>query len=380
MRTLLASICVVLSTFAVGADSTPPDPAALGPYPVGVTTTLAVDASRQDDYIGGPRSLLTEIWYPAVDEAAGKEPARLVEYHLGATDPTIPMLMKMAFGTDLAKADAEYKGVAVRDAGVRDGNFPLVVFSHGNGGMRSQNAFWCEHVASHGYIVVAPDHSGNSLMTLLDGKVVAYNQEGREQAAKDRPLDVSFLIDWMTRLNAGGDSRFHDSVDLEHVAVAGHSFGAFTAAMVAETDERVDAIIPMAGVSREWGPHDTPVLMFLAVEDDTIGAEGNQRMLEYFESATGPKYLVTVPDAGHYSFTEMYRFNPTFGDGVGEGTRITNEEPVKYVTMAQIFPVLNAYSTAFLGKFLKGQDAYDAYLDDNHAPDIIEYTGGAPGN
>lgn len=380
MRTWLALTCLTCIVLAPAAQAAPPNPEALGPYPVGVTTTLTVDPARQDDYIGGPRSLLTEIWYPAVDDAASQPPARLIEYHLGATNPMIPALIQMAFGADLMKADADFKGIAVRDARVRDGKFPLVIFSHGNGGMRSQNAFWCEHIASHGYIVVAPDHSGNCLMTLLDGKVTPYNQQGREQSAKDRPLDISFLIDWMTRLDAGGDSRFHGKLDLDHVAVAGHSFGAYTAAMVAEADDRVDAIIPMAGVSLEWGPHDTPLLMFLAVEDDTIGADGNKRMKEYYESAAGPKYLVTVPDAGHYSFTEMYRFNPNFGDGVGTGTRITKEEPVTYVTMDQIFPVLNAYSTAFLGKFLRGEDAYDAYLAENHAPDIIavEHADPAP--
>ena len=350
------------------------DPSALGPYPVGVTTTLAVDPSRQDDYIGGARALLTEIWYPATDDTIGKTPGRLLDYYLGATDPAIPMLIKMAFGADLAKADAAFKANAVRDAHVREGTFPLIVFSHGNGGMRSQNVFWCEHLASHGYIVVAPDHSGNCLMTLLDGTVKPYNDAGREQAAKDRPLDVTFLIDWMTRLNAGGDSRFLAKVDLEHVAVAGHSFGGYTAAMVAQSDDRVDAIVPMAGVSLEWGPHHTPVLMFLAGEDDTIGLEGNTRMRAYFDEATGPKYLVDVPDAGHYSFTEMYRYNPAFGDGVGEGTRVTNQEPLHYVTMERIFPVLNAYSTAFLGKFLKGLDGYDDYLDTNHAPDSVEFT------
>ncbi|GAC1658462.1 MAG: hypothetical protein NVS9B15_20210 [Acidobacteriaceae bacterium] len=39
------------------------------------------------------------------------------------------------------------------------GPFPLIVFSHSTGGGRRQSTFLCEHLASHGYVVAALDHS-----------------------------------------------------------------------------------------------------------------------------------------------------------------------------------------------------------------------------
>ena len=41
-----------------------------------------------------------------------------------------------------------------RDVAVADGRFPLVLFSHGNGGIRFQSFFFAAHLASHGYVVV----------------------------------------------------------------------------------------------------------------------------------------------------------------------------------------------------------------------------------
>src|SRR5262249_56282777 len=52
---------------------------------------------------------------------------------------------------------------AVRDAGPRPGSYPLVMFSHGFGGHRRQSTFLCTHLASHGYVVAACDHTGNTL-------------------------------------------------------------------------------------------------------------------------------------------------------------------------------------------------------------------------
>ena len=45
------------------------DPMQAGPFPVGVTTTVLIDHSRKDAATNEDRTLVTEIWYPATDEA-----------------------------------------------------------------------------------------------------------------------------------------------------------------------------------------------------------------------------------------------------------------------------------------------------------------------
>ena len=371
IRTAFYIACALTAmTLAASAAEPLHDPAEPGPFPVGVTTTQVVDPSRTDPATNGPRTLMTEIWYPATDDARDLPKSRLMDFCLKGENPPIAILMKMAFNSDLEAVDKTFRNIAVRDARVRDGKYPLVLFSHGNGGFRFQNAFWCEHLASHGYIVVAPDHTGNSLITGTLDKAVAFqdNPEAREQAAKDRPKDLSFLIDTMDQMNKGADSRFIGKIDLDHIGVAGHSFGGYTSTAVADQDPRVHAIAPMAAVARERVNYDCPVMLLIATEDDTIGLDGNARMRTYYDESKGPKYLVEFLNAGHYSFTEMYQFNPEFGDGVGTGKRITNDEPITYITMDTAFGLTNAYTTAFFGMYLKGQTDYAAYMTANHDP------------
>jgi dienelactone hydrolase len=362
--TLIAAFAVLCSSLALAQDSAP-DPEKPGPYPVGVTTMQFVDHSRVDVVTKKDRSLLTEIWYPATDDSKGLPKNRLLDFFNKGTDSNLPILFQLAFKVDLNAIDATFKNFAVRDARIRDGKFPLILFSHGNGGMRSQGVFLCEHLASHGYIVAAPDHTANSAVTFVDGELVAMNPEIREQAATDRPLDIRFLIDAFDKLNKGADSRFLGRVDMDKIGVSGHSFGGYTSTWVADIEPRVDAIVPLAGCAKERVNYTMPVMVMVGTEDDTIKLEGNDRLRKYYDESKGPHYLVEFKNGGHYSFTEMYQFKPDFGDGVGEGVRLTDGQPVKYVTMDVAFPIINGYTTAFLGKYVKGVAGYEGYLGAN---------------
>jgi len=357
---LLSSICL--------SETGLPDPEKPGPYPVGVTTMLFEDYSRIDEKTGRPRPLLTEIWYPATEDAKNLPKNRLTDFYLKGTKPGIFTLIKQATEVDLIQVDQSFKNISVRDARIEDGRFPLILFSHGNGGFRMQSAFWCEHMASHGYVVMSPDHTRNCSLTVVDGKVILYDKEGRERSAIDRPKDLSFLIDAMERMHHGADSRFLGKIDLDHIGVAGHSFGGYTAAKMADEDHRIDAIAPMAAVGHERTNFHCPAMILIATEDSTIKTEGNHRLRQYYEESLGPCYLVEFLNAGHYSFTEMFQFNPHFGDGVGTGKRITNGEDIIYMPVEEAFRLTNGYTAAFFGKYLKGMNEYDRYLDVNHLP------------
>lgn len=369
---ILLLLCASVSA-PLAQETTPPDPEKPGPYPVGVTTMLFVDHSRTDPATNGPRSLMTEIWYPATDETSTLPKNRFLDFFVKNKVPEFAILLQLAFGADVAQADARFQNMAVRDARVRDGVFPLLLFSHGNGGLRMQGAFWCEHMASHGYIVMAPDHTGNCALTFIDGKMIVFQDtdEGRKQSSADRPKDISFLIDAMDRMNKGGDSRFLGRVDLAHIGMAGHSFGGYTGTMIANQEPRVGAVVLMAGAALERTNYETPVMLLIASEDDTLGAEKVAHLRRYYEESKGPHYSVEFKNAGHYSFTEMYQLKPDFGDGVGQGKRITNGEPITYLPMEKAYPLVNAYTTAFLGKYIKGATGYDAYLAANRNPDEL---------
>lgn len=353
----------------------PADPTKLGPFPVGVTTVVLVDHSRQDDATNGPRTIPTEIWYPATDDAKDLPKNKLSDFLFSGQVPSLLLAVKTGFKVKIEDIDARYKNIAVRDARVREGKFPLVVFSHGNGGMRFQSTFWCDYIASHGYIVASCDHTGNSAATVVNNKIVIHNSKSREKHAADRPKDVSYVIDIMLRYNKGEDSRFAGKIDPKQIAVAGHSFGGYTAGAVINSDKRVKAIVPMTPVFGPGVNENVPMLLFQAAEDATIGNEGNTRAKKYFDEAKSDKYFVLIKDAGHFSFSDMGQFRPDFGDGIGKGKRVTKpDSEINYLDLDKVFEITNSYSTAFLGVYLKGEDSYRAYIEKNEFPAEIDFS------
>src|ERR1043166_3973397 len=76
---------------------------------------------------------------------------------------------------------------------------PLILFSHHSGGSRRASSFLTTHLASHGYVVAAMDHSEVVAPELLRKK-----NEPPEQTAKrgegwiaSRVPDLQFLLDYM---------------------------------------------------------------------------------------------------------------------------------------------------------------------------------------
>lgn len=349
------------------------DPLQMGPYPVGVTTTVFVDHRRTDAVTKEARTLVTEIWYPAADEARQLPKNKFTDFIPGGLTPQFESFLKLAYKMSAAEVDALFWNQAVRDARVRAGKFPLVVFSHGNGGTRHQNTFWCDYLASHGYVIVSADHTANARVTIIKGKPVLYQVEQRQNSAVDRPQDMSFLLDQMILWNGGADSRFSGKLHLDKITAAGMSFGAMTAIIVADRDPRFKAVLAMSGAPAEHTNLTVPTLLMLGAEDMTIKAEGNARIRANHAQHTGASYLLEMNNGGHYSFTDMFKINKNFGDGVGSGKRLATGAPITYTSMEKTYQIINAYSVAFLGAYVKGEREYLPFLQKNHWPDELRW-------
>ena len=208
------------TTEAQLAEFTPLGP---GPYDVGVQT-ITVDA-------GTERPLTVDVWFP-IDDA-------------GAAPPHQYTLIPGAFDTSDLAVVADPSTIA------DDGPFPLVVYSHGSGGLRYIASNYTETIASHGYIVASADHTGNTalddlLCTRTEGAVSAIN----------RVADVRAVVDEMLSPQNEFTAAFASSIDPTSIAVTGHSVGGFTTFAVASgyenelgsfaADERIGAIIPIS--------------------------------------------------------------------------------------------------------------------------------------
>ncbi|MHC5610074.1 MAG: alpha/beta hydrolase [Nostoc sp.] len=96
----------------------------------------------------------------------------------------------------------------------------IIVISHGLGSDRTSFAYLAEHLASYGFVVAVPEHPGSDarqLQALLAGTA---NRVTNPRELIDRPLDIKFLLDELTRLSQS-DSTFKGRLNLEQVGVVG---------------------------------------------------------------------------------------------------------------------------------------------------------------
>ncbi len=284
--TLLVLVALLLTTAAASDDAAllaggplaPPDE--LGPFAVGRTTFVVVDSSR------AARTLTVDAWYPVdADDAVG------VPF-------SVYDLLFAGLPSEVA-LDAPPVSTA--------GPFPLVAFSHGNNGIRFQSFFVTETLASHGFVVLAPDHAGNTAVDLIF--------PGTPFETRDRPLDISFVITRMLERNADPGDPFFETVDGTRIGVMGHSFGGFTTLAMASgfqdvpPDPRVRVLVPISPAAggltdEQLASIERPEMVIGGTADVTVPLDpSNVRAFEL--PAARPRYRVDVVDAGHNSFTNI---------------------------------------------------------------------------
>ena len=268
------------------------DPFSRGATPVGVRSLELVDEAR------GGRRLPLELWYPAAAQHRGQDLADATRDRF-AIAPGIP-------------EDAQQ---AVRDAEPARGRFPLLAYFHGATGHRRDAHPLCTHLASHGYLVVSPDFTGNTmgdmLADLAAGGAGTPRLAPMEQSAADRPLDARFVID---RVLAGTDPALAALVDRERVGACGISFGGWTTLALNSIDARPRASFPIVPA---WGkgPVKTESLQALVRLDDwgrpvptfVLAAERDALILlaglrELHQELRAPKRLAVLKNAGHLHF------------------------------------------------------------------------------
>jgi predicted dienelactone hydrolase len=108
---------------------------------------------------------------------------------------------------------------------------PLIVFSHGLGSIRTDLRYLAEHLASYGYPVAALEHPGSNeahTNAAIAGKGIILEA----QEFLDRPKDITFLLDELTKLNQT-DSSLRGKLAVDKVMMVGYSFGGATALSLA---------------------------------------------------------------------------------------------------------------------------------------------------
>ena len=249
---------------------------------------------------------------------------------------------------------------------------PVMVFSHGNSGIRYQTFSVMEFLATHGWIVVAPDHVDN---TFLD-----FDMDLWPRIAMRRPHDIADAYDWLATEVAAPASDLYGCADpAAGYAVMGHSFGGFTTYAVAGASYDMDALAavcaadpvegcdavdqwfadhpgesvsdrsdPRAWAAVSWAPawHDyfsdmtaiTVPILVVGADRDTLTTWDHDVQPSYAALTAVPRYLGGLENAGHYSFTDFCDLLPASGNnGCEEDFRPPGEVLVTLRTLSLAF-------------------------------------------
>ena len=253
------------------------------------------------------------------------------------------------------------------------GPFPVIIFSHGLGGSREGYEYLGRYWAAHGYVSVHLQHPGSDAAVWQDKPVTELKSALRQSAAKlanatNRPLDVSFAIDRLKKLNQE-NSPLKNKLDLAHLGVAGHSFGAFTTlAVVGQVfvapgdqeisygDPRVQAAIAMSApvparkelFNRAFDKIKIPVLHMTGTEDFSPIGETRpaDRRVPFVHIHGADQFLLTLAGGDHSVFA-----------GVSRTLKPAREKQFK--------DLICESSTAFWDAYLKGDAKAKAWLTNN---------------
>jgi len=253
---------------------------------------------------------------------------------------------------------------------------PVVMLSHGLGGTRQTCTYLADHWAARGYVVVSMQHPGS------DDSVWRESRRGErmtamKEAASGKNLllrceDVTAVLDAVTDWNGATDHALAGRLDLEHVGMSGHSFGAMTTQVTGGqtmpvfgqrlTERRIDAALPMSPSAKErttqsFGDVAIPWLLMTGTEDTSpIGDTSVADRLRVYPSlpSTIDRYELVLHGAEHSAFTER---------GLPGAGRERNPNHHRAIL---------AISTAFWDTWLRGDAGARAWLTGDGPRSVLE--------
>ena len=298
-----------------------------------------------------PRGALTD---PALATLAHAGPYRVAQYDLDW------------FDTVRQRHVPVHIYAPVDDSGAS----PVVIFSHGLGNSRFGYSYLGTQWASYGYVSIHPEHLGAGQDLARRGWLSVFRAGFSRRPWLDIPNDLHFVIDQL-QLDANFPAALRGRIDRLHIAVAGHSLGAYGALAVGGLrvllpdgrvvnfrDPRVSAAIEMSMSENFQRSSYTdiaiPILHITGTRDwDPLNATWKRKRRVPFNSiARDDQYLAVLGGANH----------STFSDEESDRTRPAHD-------------VIRLTSIAFLNAYLRGDRGALATLRDGEVAGALDGLG-----
>lgn len=256
---------------------------------------------------------------------------------------------------------------------------PVVLFSHGLGGSRDNNPYLGNHWAARGYVVVFVQHPGSDESVWKDvaglQRMAAMKKAASGENFLARNQDIPVVLDALKAWNVEKDHPLKGRLDLDHVGMSGHSFGAVTTQAVSGQgflggkttflEPRIDASVMLSPSPPQAGDPATafstikiPCLLMTGTDDSSpIGnTTAADRLKVYPNLKQAPAWQVVFDKATHMSFGER--------ETTGLAAFRSNSDP-------RYHKAILALSTAFWDMTLKGDPAAKAWLNGPGAKSVL---------
>ena len=319
----------------------------------------------------GKRRLAVRLFYPGEDDPL-KKPVSVLNEEIA-----------VFFGRLKADFSSYRERIRVyEDLKIREGTYPLILFSHGYGGCSEQNTDLCQCLAEHGYIVASVSHAFEAFETVYeDGSkagfdkslyrkmyspfIPAYidvlrmikrkmsaeeamNRFDRHQRKYER-FTMSRIEEWVKddrcvlqfihELAEKEDSFLYHRIDFSHgVGVTGHSFGGAAAYRHCLEDEEISCGCDIDGAL--FGDHGEKInhKPFMLITGKNYNFV--TRCLFYHDK---PVHFIIFKDMEHMGFTDL---------------KFAADKPKVFGKAAAglVMDAMNAVHVEFFDRYLKKAD------------------------
>lgn len=306
----LSSFLILLITTSILSYAFPVFklPKLTGSYDIGIKYFHLTDEKRKDPFLDKSnknRELMVKVYYPAKEDATKpfskyfngdkKFMKAFTEFY------NLPDFMFGHLG--LVKANSKHD-LQLSD---KEQSYPVILFSHGGGTTMEVQTAQSEDLASHGYIVVAIDHTYISSATAFPNKIVFHGEattefdtvEPAEILTEIMADDSKFVMDKLGEINKGTmDSIFKGKLNLDKIGAIGHSLGGAVAYDLAINDRRIKASVDLDGrvfiTPEENAKNVAPFLMIANDKYHVQAIQSKEGLLKKFEDMTADEQVNTM--------------------------------------------------------------------------------------
>ncbi|MCS7053034.1 MAG: hypothetical protein NZM09_04800 [Ignavibacterium sp.] len=209
-----------------------------------------------------------------------------------------------------------------------NGPYPIIAFGHG---FAMQNSYYIslfKHLASYGYVVIAPQFPDVNHLQLA--------------------FDLLFCVRHLKNQNTNPTSIFFRMIDTTKVGLSGHSMGGGASLLAAANDSSIAVVAPLAAA--ETNPSVISVMnqiksvvYLITAQNDGITPPQNHQ-IPMFNNALPIRGLPIIKGANHTKFMD---------------TRIWDwTDPRGYLTPAEQLRLTRRYLTSVYNLFLKEDTSY----------------------